>query len=631
LSHHHAAPLENSLIPSVGGPLTSIPPPSLTTTVSTSTHPPTVSSALPSTMVAHPQRSQETLFRSSSRHHYSHQPLPTATSHLVALSPLPNSMLHSPIRNGYGQHPPTNMMDQSDDGTRMGVVNGSVGGPRKEEAISSSRAPFLSSHPSTWSTTANSGSGGVAGESVGSVPPRAPPSGFVDEGGRITLSEMDYLSEEIWHYHNTMTQTESTLSRKLHLRDMLYYAICPVFPMCGLYVVGSSLNGFGNNSSDMDLCLMITNKDLDQKTDAVVVLNMIQNQLDNVEWVAHQHLILAKVPILRIQFTAPFGDITVDLNANNSVAIKNTHLLCYYSTFDWRVRPLVTIVKEWAKKKGINDANRSSFTSYSLVLMVIHYLQCGVDQPVLPSLQSMFSRRFARSADVRSLNVSIPLGNPPDDWTFNDSSSLGELLIGFLEYFALKFDYNQYAISVRMGKKLDRTVVVRTRGGQYNQQTNNWRSQWRCVCIEEPFTFSNTAHSVYDEMVFTKIKEAFKDAYHLLESTRDLSKLMDCQPISVPNLPHGSGAVVYMGTSHADTSVVASSSSSSLSTPHSGHASSASSSCGEEEGGMEKSEMMMPSPSPSPRPAKKDLPPPMHTRPHRSSRPENSPLSSLDQ
>lgn len=101
------------------------------------------------------------------------------------------------------------------------------------------------------------------------------------------------LSEEIWHYHNTMTQTESTLSRKLHLRDMLYYAICPVFPseygrergegrgygrevsaiysiwimtsliaVCGLYVVGSSLNGFGNNSSDMDLCLMITNKDV---------------------------------------------------------------------------------------------------------------------------------------------------------------------------------------------------------------------------------------------------------------------------------------------------------------------------------------------------------------------------------
>ena len=39
-----------------------------------------------------------------------------------------------------------------------------------------------------------------------------------------------------------------------------------------------------------------------------------------------------QVPILRIKFNAPFADITVDLNANNSVAIRNTHLLCYYSS-----------------------------------------------------------------------------------------------------------------------------------------------------------------------------------------------------------------------------------------------------------------------------------------------------------
>lgn len=102
--------------------------------------------------------------------------------------------------------------------------------------------------------------------------------------------------------------------------------------MSGLYVVGSSLNGFGNNSSDMDLCLMITNKDLDQKNDAVVVLNLILSTLQYEKFVASQKLILAKVPILRIKFAAPFDDITVDLNANNSVAIRNTHLLCYYSS-----------------------------------------------------------------------------------------------------------------------------------------------------------------------------------------------------------------------------------------------------------------------------------------------------------
>lgn len=57
---------------------------------------------------------------------------------------------------------------------------------------------------------------------------------------------------------------------------------------------------------------------------------------------------------------------------------------------DWRVRPLVSVVKEWAKRKGINDANKSSFTSYSLVLMVIHYLQCTFSHGCFLEKSSVF-------------------------------------------------------------------------------------------------------------------------------------------------------------------------------------------------------------------------------------------------
>ncbi|KAJ1366341.1 hypothetical protein KIN20_026981 [Parelaphostrongylus tenuis] len=276
-------------------------------------------------------------------------------------------------------------------------------------------------------------------------------------GVQFEISEMDVLSEEIWHYHNSVTQSERMLNKKLHLRDLLYYSICPVFPMCGLYVVGSSLNGVWQQHIRHGLVSI-------KKTDAVVVLNMILSTLQHTEWVSHQKLILAKVPILRIKFAAPFSDITVDLNANNSVAIKNTHLLCYYSSFDWRVRPLVSVVKEWAKRKGINDANRSSFTSYSLVLMVIHYLQCGTEPGVLPSLQQMFPRRFANKCDVRTLNVTVPLESSAiSEWQYADKSTLGELLIGFLDYYANKFDYDRDAISVRLGKRIDRAVIARQR------------------------------------------------------------------------------------------------------------------------------------------------------------------------
>lgn len=172
------------------------------------------------------------------------------------------------------------------------------------------------------------------------------------------------LSEQIMEFHESVEQTQETLNLKLNLRDMLYYTIAPIFPskihflfftilkvltflVCGLYIIGSSLNGFGNNKSDMDLCLMITNRDvcifllvvikcnffqIDQRTDAVTVLSSISRTIENTKLVADQQLILAKVPILRIKFHGAYSNITVDLNVNNSVAIRNTHLLCYYSS-----------------------------------------------------------------------------------------------------------------------------------------------------------------------------------------------------------------------------------------------------------------------------------------------------------
>lgn len=42
---------------------------------------------------------------------------------------------------------------------------------------------------------------------------------------------------------------------------------------------------------------------------------------------------------------------------------------------DWRVSPLIMIVKKWAKRHGINDASQGTLSSYSIAMMVLHYLQ----------------------------------------------------------------------------------------------------------------------------------------------------------------------------------------------------------------------------------------------------------------
>ena len=52
------------------------------------------------------------------------------------------------------------------------------------------------------------------------------------------------------------------------------------------------------------------------------------------------------------------------------------------------MRPLVLAVKFWAKTRHVKEAFEGYLSSYSYVLMVINFLQSGVEPPVLPCLQS---------------------------------------------------------------------------------------------------------------------------------------------------------------------------------------------------------------------------------------------------
>lgn len=45
-----------------------------------------------------------------------------------------------------------------------------------------------------------------------------------------------------------------------------------------------------------------------------------------------------------------------DVNINNTAGIYNTQLIRSYVEIDKRVRPLVMIIKYWARQRGLNNA-----------------------------------------------------------------------------------------------------------------------------------------------------------------------------------------------------------------------------------------------------------------------------------
>lgn len=286
------------------------------------------------------------------------------------------------------------------------------------------------------------------------------------------------------------------------------------FPRYGIYLVGSTITGFGTNNSDVDMCLVtrvITAND--PRSEAVYILDALRTFLLNSSNDYQEfNLIQAKVPILRFRDAKKL--LEVDLNYNNSVGIKNTHLLYCYQQMDWRLKPLAVIVKLWAQYHHINNAKNMTISSYSLELMVIHFLQCGISPSVLPCLHTMYPEKFNRDLDLTKIDI-IETMKP---YKSDNKQTLGELFYQFLVYYS-NFDYTQYAISVRTASVLPIEECRQARSYK------NDPHQWKQLCIEEPFDLTNTARSVYDGDIFERIKEVFVKSMKTLKETKDLNSL----------------------------------------------------------------------------------------------------------
>lgn len=186
------------------------------------------------------------------------------------------------------------------------------------------------------------------------------------------------------------------------------------------------------------------------------------------------------------------------------------------TTVDRRVQPLIIVIKLWARRNEINDAYNKTLSSYSLVLMVIHYLQCGCEPPVLPCLQKMMPDVFKPNSDIKCLDLLEPL----PDFLSRNAQSLGELLLGFLYYFSYIFKFAVDVMSIRLGGTIDKETA------RNYVNSKNTPTQWRWICIEEPFDRTNTARSVWDEQAFRDILNVFRSSHYRLERSKNLNSIM---------------------------------------------------------------------------------------------------------
>lgn len=105
----------------------------------------------------------------------------------------------------------------------------------------------------------------------------------------------------------------------------------------------------------------------------------------------------ARVPV--VKFTHAPSRVAVDLVLGNDLAVHNTALLRTYALLDTRIPPLVWAVKTWARTHGVRGAEHHNLSSYALTLMAIAYVQ---RVGAIPSLQDP-ALRAARAGSAEAM------------------------------------------------------------------------------------------------------------------------------------------------------------------------------------------------------------------------------------
>ncbi|KAH7488684.1 hypothetical protein KRP22_008680 [Phytophthora ramorum] len=187
----------------------------------------------------------------------------------------------------------------------------------------------------------------------------------------------DALHEEILEY---ATYTKSTVdAMAVHIEEMITNvraSVLSLWPQSKVETFGSYSTGIWLPSSDVDLVIL----DVVEVNDADVTakhLRELAKLLEKKKWV-ESLLVLdtAKVPVLKLVSagTSVPIDVTFESAATHSGLLARDLIKRYADNMP-ELYPLAIVFKQLLRERDLNDAYTGGLSSYSVVLMIIHFSQ----------------------------------------------------------------------------------------------------------------------------------------------------------------------------------------------------------------------------------------------------------------
>lgn len=196
-------------------------------------------------------------------------------------------------------------------------------------------------------------------------------------GIKTDCAVADGLHEEIMAYSAYTKKTVDKMA--VHIEQIIVNvrtSVQAIWPQAKVETFGSYSTGIWLPSSDVDLVIL----DVVEVNDSIVIadhLRELSKVLETKEWVdSVLCLDTAKMPVLKLvsaETSVPI-DITFESAATHSGLLARDLIKRYVDTMP-ELYPLAIVIKQLLRERDLNDAYTGGLSSYSVVLMIIHFSQ----------------------------------------------------------------------------------------------------------------------------------------------------------------------------------------------------------------------------------------------------------------
>lgn len=289
---------------------------------------------------------------------------------------------------------------------------------------------------------------------------------------------VDGLSEEIEDFHKYIMPHESERKMRDNIVARVKRMILDRWPEATVEIFGSFETGLYLPTGDIDMMI----KGDWNKIPPLYVLeqHLLESEICDKDGLR----VLDKASVPLVKFKDKESKICVDISFNQHNSVRAAMFVNRCCEIFPCLSKLTVVLKQFLLEKNLNEVFTGGVSSYSLILMIVNFLQLHPDREAV----------------------------------LHPKPNIGVLLIEFLELFGSKFDYDKYGLRITGGG-------ARLKKQEFRLNSRHTTSPFRGIppgiflTIEDPLTPGNDVAKCSHRM--GSVRESFRHAHEVLKSAAE--------------------------------------------------------------------------------------------------------------